>query len=157
MGSAQKVATPQAREVVGPNVLNVLGVLHHRFQEGDTSLEDLDAVAGDGRGEATGRGEQRGALRQDASHARRERAGDHVTLAGDPTGIGDDVNDITRPGVERDSEGLDHSGKPAAVDVHHALGFAGRARCVDDEAWELGVQRYGRGAGPDGAHEIGVT
>ena len=146
----------QRAQVVLLHVAHVLRVGHDGLQEGDTGLEDAHPVAFDHRGVAPGMREGRCAFAQHPGAARAHRGAEHVALAGDPAGVGNDVDHVARPRIEGHLHRVGDAGRPAAVHMHHALGLAGGARGVDEEQRELGVQRRRRAAGPDGAHEVGV-
>ena len=75
---------------------------HHHTKEGGARLENGDAVAGDHGGEAVGRRHGR-ALELYGGRARQQSGGNHVRLAGDPSGRRNDeelVRMTTPPQVE---------------------------------------------------------
>ena len=145
---------PQRRQVISRDVAHVLLVLHHGLQECDASLEDRDAMPLDDRGEAAAVREDGRAFGHHARHLGRERGRDHVALPSDPAGIGDDVDHVARPRIERHTHRGGNAGGVAAMHVHHALGLSRRARRVDEEKRELGVERPHRRRVPDHAHEV---
>ena len=146
----------QAAQVVLAHVAGVLRVGHDGLQEGHAGLEDAHPVALDHRGVAPGVREGRRAFAEDAGAARDHRRAQHVALAGDPARVGHHVDHVAGARIEGHLHGVRHAGRVAAVHVHHALGLAGRARGVDEEQRELGVQRQRRHRRPDRTHEIGI-
>ena len=68
---------------------------HQHAQEGGSGFEDGHSVARDGGGEAVGRRDWR-ALEENRRHVAEQRRGNHVRLAGDPSGRGDDEEDVGR-------------------------------------------------------------
>ena len=145
---------PQPAHVIGLDVVQVLRIGHHRLEEGDTGLEDGHAMAFDHRGKAPGVRENRRAFAEQRRHPGQQRCRDHVALPGDPARIGDDIQNVAGPRIERHLHGFGDAGGITAMDMDNTLGLACRPRGIDEEHRIIGIDRCDRRGCPDSADKV---
>jgi hypothetical protein len=115
-------------------LLDGLGAeLHQRADRRGRGVERVDAVPLHKIPVPTGVGVGRQALEHQGGAAVAQRAVHDVRVARDPPNVGDAGEDVARPVVEGVEVGEGGPEQVARGGVHHALGFAGRARGVQQE------------------------
>ena len=101
--------------------------------------------------------EQRRALSNHCCHALNKRRCDEIALAGDPTRIANHIKGVVFVRVENSSHCVAHTTQPAAMRVHNAFWLTRRARGVDDEKREVGVDAFYRQHCIELGPDIGCT
>jgi hypothetical protein len=119
----------------------LLALAHQRADRGRGGIEDRHAVAVDDVPAAAGVGIVRHALEHQRGRAARQRAVDHVAVAGHPADVGGAPEQVAVPVVEHVLERVRGIDQVAAARVQHAFGLAGRAGGVEDEQRVLGADR----------------
>ena len=97
-----------------------------------------------GGGKASCVGKQGRTLTDDSGHAHGKGRGNEVRLPGDPARISHHVQCVFGGALEYGVHGVGDPCQPGAVGMHDALGFAGRARGINDEQGPIGLHRDNR-------------
>ncbi len=132
----------QGRELVLRRPL--LAPAHERADRGRRGIDNVRAVLVHNRPEAPAVGEVGRAFVHHGRRAVRQRAIDNVRVARHPADVGRAPIHIVFLDVEDVAVRRAGAHQIAARGVHHALGLARRAACIQDEQHVLGVHRLRR-------------
>ena len=121
----------------------LVAVTHQRPDRGGRGVERVDLVLVDHLPKARDRRVGGDALEHQRDRAVGERAIDDVAVPGHPADVRRAPVDVAVMVVEHVLVGERGVNQVAAGGVQHALGFAGRARGIEDEQRVLGVHRFG--------------
>ena len=141
--------TEQFQRLAAGSLHRFLARRHERADGSRRGIENIDLVLIDDIPEARDRGIGRHTFEHQGRRAVGERPIDDVTVPRHPADIGRAPVDIAIVIVE--DVLMRHRGKDqiAARGMQHALGLAGRARCVEDEQWVFGLHLLGLAFGRD--------
>ena len=124
-----------------------LGGLDQRADGCGRGVEDRALVALDHLPEASGVGESRHAFKNDLRGACGQGAVGHIGVAGNPADVGRAPEHVIGLQIKSPVHGQLGPQQVAAGRVLHALGLAGRARCVKNKERMLGAHGHRRAHG----------